>query len=167
MIIDDIKKDESVHQYDWLIQVPDDLVVKTNREGNIILGSADPRDNRRLLVQMITANGAGNWVLENYEVKRSPETGDTTSSGMGHRLKYSLRAVEPGFRVLLFPFRDGDALPAVSGKGPLGGTLGKPDRQIRFNHYCEREDCDSFTPRVACPRVNVTVVFWHRLCSFA
>jgi hypothetical protein len=114
LIIDDIKKDANSHQYDWLMQVPDDLVVKGNRDGGVILGSADPKDNRRLLVQMIRANGTGDWVLENYEVKRSPETGDTSSFGMGHRIRYSVRVVEPGFQVLLLPFRDGDALPAIS-----------------------------------------------------
>ena len=119
LIVDDIKKDASSHQYDWLMQTPDDLVVKSNSGGAIVLGSSDPKDNRRLLVQMIGGNSGGNWVFEAYEVKRSPETGDTSSFGTGHRLRYTVRAVEPGFRVLLYPYREGEALPQVSANGPL------------------------------------------------
>lgn len=131
LIIDDIKKDAGVHQYDWLMQVPDDLVVKSNRNGSIILGSADPKDNRQLLVQMITANAAGNWILENYQVKRSPETGDTSLLGTGNRLRYTVRAVDPGFKVLLFAFREGEALPAVSGSEPL--QVNWPNQTDRYD----------------------------------
>jgi hypothetical protein len=119
LIVDDIKKDAGSHQYDWLMQTPDDLMIKSNNGGAVVLGSSDPKDNRRLLVQMIGANGGGSWVFEAYEVKRSPETLDTSSFGTGHRLRYTVRAVEPGFRVLLYPYREGEALPQISANGPL------------------------------------------------
>jgi hypothetical protein len=119
LIVDDIKKDASSHQYDWLMQTPDDLVVKSNSGGAVVLGSSNPKDNRRLLVQMIGVNGGGNWIFEPYEIKRSPESGDTSSFGTGHRLRYNVRTVEPGFRILLYPYREGEALPQVSTNGPL------------------------------------------------
>ncbi len=117
MIVDDIKKDASSHRYDWLMQVADDLEIKGNSEGAVVLGGADPLDDRRLFVKMLDAESGGEWELENYEIKRSPETGDTSSFGMGKRLKYSLHAVEPRFKVMLYPFREGEAPPSVSWVG--------------------------------------------------
>ena len=119
LIVDDIQKDGSSHQYDWLMQVADDLEVKSRNGNSIVLGGADAKDTRRLLVQMISVSGGGSWILEKYEVKRTPESGDTASFGMGNRLRYSVRAVEPGFKVLLYPYREGEAVPEVSASGPL------------------------------------------------
>jgi hypothetical protein len=119
LILDDIRKDNNKHQYDWLMQVPDDLIITGSRDHGVILGSADPKDKRRLIVQMIDVKNAGSWVLENYEVKRSPETGDTTSYGMGKRLRYSVQAIEPDFKVLLYPYREGSAVPEITLNGPI------------------------------------------------
>jgi hypothetical protein len=119
LIVDDIQKDASSHQYDWLMQVADDLEVKSKNENSIVLGSADPKDNRRLLVQMFGVSGGGSWIFENYEITRTPESGTTASYGKGNRLRYSVRAVAPGFRVLLYPYHEGDAIPQVSANGPL------------------------------------------------
>ena len=114
LIVDDIKKNERSHRYDWLMQTPDDLEIKSNRDGGVILGSADPNDRRRLLVQMIGKSEEDKWKLENYEIKRSPETGDVSSFGMGKRLIYISQAIEPEFKVLLYPYREGAALPRTS-----------------------------------------------------
>jgi hypothetical protein len=130
LLIDDIKKDGSTHQYDWLMQVPDDLVIKSSPDHGVILGSPDPKDNRRMLVQMIGARSEGNWVLENYEVKRSAETGDTSSFGTGKRLRYSTKTIEPGFKVLMYPYREGAALPNVSANPVL--NLHWPDQNDRY-----------------------------------
>ena len=131
LIVDDIRKDNTTHQYDWLMQVADDLVVKGSNGGAIILGSSDANDNRRLLVQMIAVNGGGSWTLEKYEVKRTPESGDTASFGPGLRLRYSVRTVEPGFRVLLYPFHEGDPLPQVTSTG-AAMELRWSDQQDRY-----------------------------------
>ena len=114
LIIDDIKKDSRSHQYDWLMQVPDDLVIKSSTNQSVILGSAEPKDNRRMIVQMISAKGEGKWVLEDYAIKRSPETGDNSSFGTGKRLRYSTQTIEPAFEVLMYPYREGEPLPKIS-----------------------------------------------------
>ena len=114
LIIDDIKKDSRSHQYDWLMQVPDDLVIKSSSNQSVILGSAEPKDNRRMMVQMISAKGEGKWVLEDYAIKRSPETGDNSSFGTGKRLRYSTQTIEPAFEVLMYPYREGEPLPKIS-----------------------------------------------------
>ena len=132
LIVDDIRKDNAIHQYDWLMQLADDLVVKSTNGGSVVLGSLDANDKRRLLVQMIAVNGGGSWTLEKYEVKRTPETSDTTDFGPGFRLKYTVRTVEPGFKVLLYPFLEGEPLPQVSANsGEM--EVRWPDQQDRYS----------------------------------
>ncbi|MDR1282526.1 MAG: hypothetical protein LBK99_17150, partial [Opitutaceae bacterium] len=115
LIADDIRKDDAPHTCDWLLQVPGDLEIKRQTPGEVVLGSREPGDDRRLLVRMIDARAApgeaGAWELETYEIVRSPETGSTRSYGKGQRLRFTLRSVEPAFRVLLYPHRDDAPLP--------------------------------------------------------
>jgi hypothetical protein len=118
LIIDDIQKDGDSHQYDWLMQAADDLQVKSHNGNSIVLGSADAKDNRRLLVQMIGGEG-GSWIFENYDIQRTPESDDTRYMGKGNRLRYSVRAVDPEFKVLLYPYREGEALPQASASRAL------------------------------------------------
>jgi hypothetical protein len=116
VVIDDYKKDDKSHKYDLLLAVPDDLVIaSTDDDGRaVVLKCADPKDTRRLLVRMAATSAPGKWELETYEIKRSPETGDTTSFGLGKRLKYSSQAIEPEFKVLLYPYREGSSVPVFS-----------------------------------------------------
>lgn len=130
LVIDDIQKDQSTHLYDWLMQVPNDLVIKDKRDRSVVLGSADPSDKRRLLVQMVSVAGEGQWVLEDYDIKRSPETGDTSSFGKGKRLKYSVRSIDPAFKVLLYPYLDGTMAPTVSLTTSL--DLSWPDKKDSY-----------------------------------
>ena len=67
-----------------------------------------------MIVQMISVKGEGKWVLEDYAIKRSPETGDNSSFGTGKRLRYSTQTIEPAFEVLMYPYREGEPLPKIS-----------------------------------------------------
>ncbi len=88
---------------------------KAGRRAPVVLGSREPKDDRRLLVAMVGASGAGQWTLESYPIKRNlADSYDDTSFGTGQRLKYELEAVEPGFKVLLYPYRDGQPLPTFT-----------------------------------------------------
>lgn len=135
LIVDDIRKDGASHQYDWLMQVADDLVVKSTNGGAVILGSSDANDKRRLLVQMIEVNGDGSWTLEKYDVRRTAESSDTTDFGPGMRLRYTVHTVEPDFKVLLYPFLDGDPLPQSTANG---GSI-----EVR---WADQQDSYSLTP---------------------
>jgi len=119
LIVDDIRKDNASHQYDWLMQLADDLVAKSTNGGAIILGSSNAQDRRRLLVQMISVQGGGSWTLEKYHIQRTPESGSTESFGTGVRLRYTVRTVEPDFKVLLYPFLDGSPLPQATVRGKI------------------------------------------------
>ncbi|XHR30633.1 MAG: hypothetical protein ACFUZC_08730 [Chthoniobacteraceae bacterium] len=117
LIVDDIRKDDQAHDYEWLLQLPDDLEIRKSNHGEVVLGSTQADDPRQMLVRMIgvnTEDGKGKWILEDYDIVRSPYTGSTEALGKGRRLRYVCRAVEPCFRVLLSIYRDGDALPQTS-----------------------------------------------------
>lgn len=112
LIIDDIKKDKNIHRYEWLMQIADDLEIISKNDNGIVLGNIASKDTRQLFIKMIGARGPGEWELEKYDIKRSPETGDTSSFGTGKRLRYIVQAIEPEFKVFIYPHLAGEPLPA-------------------------------------------------------
>lgn len=132
LIVDDIRKDNASHQYDWLMPLADDLVLKSTNGGSVILGSSDAKDKRRLLVQMVSVQGGGSWTLEKYQVKRTPESLSTESLGTGLRLRYTVHTVEPNFKVLLYPYLDGSPLPQAIVRGK-SLTVRWPDQQDSYS----------------------------------
>jgi hypothetical protein len=105
LICDDIRKDDAEHLYEWIIQLPTDLEVSSNTGNEIILKEAE--GERRLLVRFLQ-EGACKMKVEDYEVHKDRRSGRVTR---GKRLIASLTAVEPGFRVMLYPFREGRQVP--------------------------------------------------------
>jgi|GEM_PF-2537124 len=153
LIADDIRKDDAPHRYDWLLQVADDLEIHGQSATQVILGSGDQSDERRLLVRMLGAKpaaDAGQWTLETYEIVRSPETGSNKSYGKGKRLTYTLDTVEPSFRVLLYPHRKGDPLPETALEaGELSVTWPKGAGADRYTLGSSPEGAPTFTLRPA------------------
>jgi len=133
LIADDIKKDGSAHIYEWLLQLTDDLEIKSQGEGFVILGSSDAADDRRLLVRMADTTAKGKWDLETYEIVRSPDTGSDRKYGKGKRLKYVSQTVEPGFRVLLYPHHANAPLPEVAKSGKDAINIIWPDRTDSYS----------------------------------
>jgi hypothetical protein len=114
-IIDDFQKDEAEHLYQWLMQTPDDLAMAASAGADATLQAAKDPTAPELLVRKLEMAGAGAPArLETYEVKRSPNTGDTKDFGPGERLVLQSRAVAPGFKVLLFPHMPHVPLPKTT-----------------------------------------------------
>lgn len=107
VICDDIKKDAAQHRYEWYMQIPVDLEAKRKGGGEVVL--SDKAGGRSMLVRFLQA-AACETRIENY-VAAEPKKGPAIH---GKRLIGSVTAVEPGFVVLLFPFRDGEALPETT-----------------------------------------------------
>ncbi|MFG0247910.1 MAG: hypothetical protein ACF8OB_03410 [Phycisphaeraceae bacterium JB051] len=124
LIVDDIRKDDDVHLYEWLMQVPDDLVIEKIAADHVILKSENADDNApRLWVKVIhAADPTDNRMtdsylpirLETYHVARTPSSGSAKSFGIGKRLVISSSSVSPGFKILILPYRPQDGLPKVS-----------------------------------------------------
>ncbi len=133
VIVDDVRKDNDTHTYDWYMPIPDDvdfmpidceprgtclLVEKHEQQhhGRPVLGS------RRLLV-IPMGPGPVKVRLEEYASSYSRDR-----AHKARRLVISRRAVEGHFRVMLYPFRttlDPLAKDAntLFDKHPLGGQL--------------------------------------------
>ncbi|WOO39773.1 chitobiase/beta-hexosaminidase C-terminal domain-containing protein [Rubellicoccus peritrichatus] len=136
LVIDDIRKDEQERQYDWCFTLSPDVVMMSadssvrgrylqkgmpdNRTTDIILGLADTKVERvnryglkseykpkkgdpMLLVRTLWRNSTFAYPQPSFEKSYGPA-----------RVIIPAKAVDPEFRVLLFPFRHGDMLPVTS-----------------------------------------------------
>jgi len=114
--VDDVKKDAQTHNYKWTMQLAADIVIESSADkGNgmydVIL--KESAGNRRLLVRML--------FQKDYQNGTPPAGIDTTwystgdgKSYKGYRLVCESNAVSPDFKVMLFPFTDGEQLPATT-----------------------------------------------------
>ena len=114
LICDDIRKDASEHLYEWVMQLPTDLDPVSNTGNEVILKEAE--GNRCLLVRFLQQATCRTRV-ESYQVAEDKRRGTVT---LGKRFIASLNAVDPGYRVMLYPFRKGKLLPET--KWDANGT---------------------------------------------
>jgi hypothetical protein len=108
LVNDDIQKDGQPHVYDWHLQLQTDLKLESTSGRDTIL--ADPNDDRRLLVRALEAEGYQQSRLESYTVS-------TSAKGValaGLHLILTSKTIEPKFKILLLPFRQGEALPTTT-----------------------------------------------------
>lgn len=130
LVIDDMRKDDATHTYKWFASIPEDLTIVT---GASLPAGADPltdvvleepvaTGNRRLLVRILNANGTPvsgmapsvqGTSLAYTETVNSPNTTEDWKRLVIERSG----TVAPDFRVLLFPFRNGDVLPVTGFSG--------------------------------------------------
>jgi len=131
LIVDDVRKDDAPHEYAWYMQVAADVdLASKSADGRDVL-LKDPKDNRRLLVRVLQADGpAGTPAAMQVKFETYQANKDRNGKGiMGKRLILSCRAVEPKLKVLLLPHRQGDALPkAAWNKAHTEAKLTWPDR---------------------------------------
>jgi len=80
-----------------------------------------------MLVRMLQ-EGTCTLKIESYEANKHPKTGEVTE---GKRLVASLNTVEPGFRVMLYPFRAGQSPPTTG--------WNRADKKLEV-HFVERTD---------------------------
>lgn len=115
LVADDVRKDDAEHGYDWLLQLAGDLTITVRGEREVILGSEDASDGRRLLVREVsTAAAPSAWSVESYLGRSRPGKGSDKGRQLpGKRLVVTRRGVEAGFRFLLVPLRPGEQPPAT------------------------------------------------------
>jgi hypothetical protein len=146
MVVDDIRKDGAEHLYEWVMMPGANTEMVSVKDGDIVLCDATvPRDAQgvpkppkgapQLLVRVLECRdpaagkdltGRPSFRLESFE--RKDALRDGRSFGMDKRLVIASRSAEPGFKILLYPFRAGEALPKTTwdaGRGSV--TLSGPD----------------------------------------
>jgi hypothetical protein len=133
IVCDDIRKDDEPHLYEWVMQLPTDLRIASNAGNEVVLREAE--GDRALLVRFLQ-EGVCTAAIERYQARKDRK-GNVTE---GQRLVASLTAVEPGFRVLLYPFRDGQPLPESRWNGDRSAlTVGLAD-QVSVLRFATTED---------------------------
>jgi hypothetical protein len=112
LIIDDIKKDDKSREYNWSMTIPRDIFEAKSYEltdRQAIL--TDPADStKHLLVLAIHAGGKASFDAKDMYGEWRDKKGHV------YKLNYRCRSADPAFRMLLYPYRDGDPLPKVAGK---------------------------------------------------
>ena len=125
LIADELKKDESSHRYDWITQITNDLVVDTtvislnpnNHRYDIILKEPEATGNRRLLVRILSMADMNPQLIPfridtlDYFDYFSGLPFSPNPNVVRQRLIITSQSVEPGFRILLYPFHSNDPLP--------------------------------------------------------
>jgi hypothetical protein len=126
LILDNIQKDDKEHVYDWLMQVPDDLVLKKASATQAILAEQNATgDSPELLVEILNQNQTVDNTLsdaveplrlETFRPRRSPNSGGNKVFKMGKKLVLSSRSVAPEYKIMLYPYRPGSQMAKVERK---------------------------------------------------
>lgn len=146
LVIDDVRKDDATHTYKWFASIAEDLTIVTGASlpagadplTDVVLEEPAATGNRRLLVRILNANGTPvsgtapsvqGTSLAYTETINSPNTTETWKRLVVERAS----VIAPDFRILLFPFRSGDALPVTGFSGnSLSVTLGSQSDAFTF-----------------------------------
>jgi hypothetical protein len=141
LVVDDIQKDERERLYEWLMQTGMDTEIASLEGNDIVLcdatvkrdenGAVHPaKGDRELLVRVLNMNDPArphdyqsrpSFRLETFDRKDTlaPEAvkgalSGSRSFGLDKRLVIASRSVAPDYRILLFPLRAGEPLPATT-----------------------------------------------------
>jgi hypothetical protein len=150
LVVDDVQKDTSTHDYRWYMSIPSDLSIVTgtslpagfNAATDVLLQEPSATGNRQLLVRILQANGT--------PVQASGSTGSSlayieklSSGDTGHPYYYRLviersAVVAPGYVVMLYPMLQGGTIPTTSlsapplSSGTLSVTIGSQSDTFTF-----------------------------------
>ena len=163
VLADDIRRDDSEHLYEWRMILPLDIEAYDIKGADLVLGPVSAthdahvrgdsgyKDQGRptasagtpkLLVRVLGMQQprfpeqTPNPSVETVEFVKHDDTHQFAgrSMGMGRRLVLPSRSVEPRYRILLFPFREGESLPVTQWETPeiLRVSATGRDYRVRF-----------------------------------
>lgn len=135
LVVDDIRKDDAVHHYDWILTLEPDLQMIRGAKGyDVFLTGSDPTQSKPKAKEPLPPEAeagkpipTGQPVLLVRVLNRTQESAvtaaptiDTTPVPTGsradgvRRLILPADAVSPDYKVLLYPFRMGEPLPKTT-----------------------------------------------------
>lgn len=128
LIADEFKKDSEPHLYEWLAQIARDLVLDTtvidvnpaSHRYDIILREPETTGDRRLLVRILDMAAFDPQAVPfridtlDYIDYFSGQPFSPNPNWVRQRLVIHSESVSPGFRILLFPYHEGEELPVTS-----------------------------------------------------
>ena len=120
LVVDDVRKDDSPHRYDWFMQLANDVEIKTQNGDDTVLGLKDAADKRRLLVRLVPPEAGWGKAspttrIETYLGRNSPGKGPDKGKHLtGTRLIITRdAAVDLDFKVVILPFVENEPLPTT------------------------------------------------------
>jgi hypothetical protein len=140
LVVDDIRKDDAVHHYDWTLQLEPDIQIasigkRSGGEMDVLLTGSDPDQKSphgkstgpvasmldagatipagrpMLLVRVLNRAEDPSRPAVDPQIVELPNMTDAKKYGSVRRLVIPSDSVEPDFRVLLYPYRQGAPLP--------------------------------------------------------
>lgn len=152
LIIDDLQLDDQPHRYVWGMTLPLDVVLGSSKvgssapdasEADVVLDETDkpdltqflPSDKpRHLLVRVLSASQlpVNAAVVEKMNVPNPPQRDMVVN-----RLHLTSECVSPSFKLLLFPFKEGEPLPKT--------TWNKARSEVTVS-WADQTDTATFVP---------------------
>ena len=115
LIVDDVKKDAASHNYKWVMQLQSDIKsesITDNGNGTYDVVLKDTTSNKRMLVRMLNQSD----YVSGIPVAKVDTFTIYTADGkkyVGNRLLCQSNSISPDFKVLVFPFINGEAEPVT------------------------------------------------------
>lgn len=143
LVVDDVKKDNALHNYKWTAQLARDLELdhydvnlsNTNYKCDIILKEPVATGNRRLLIRILqnenydgTTNPGSLEVLD-YVDYFTGATFNPNPNFVRSRLVVESNSITPNFKVLIYPYTLGQELPTTN------WNSSKTELQIQFTNF--------------------------------
>ena len=117
LVVDDVKKDANSHKYQWVIQLPSDVLLESttdNGDGTYDAILKENTGNRRLLVRMLNQNDYQKGTAPTVTTETVPYLAGDKKVYSVYRLSCTSNSIAPDFKVMLYPFTLGDALPSTA-----------------------------------------------------
>jgi hypothetical protein len=143
LVVDDIRKDNTVHHYDWTLHLEPDIQIasitrKSDSEMDILLtgtdpdqkgsygkigtalppmmdaGASIPSGQPMLLVRVLHRGVDPSKPAADPQIVEMPNMTDAKKYGPTRRLLIPSDSVQPDYRVLLYPYRQGAPLPQTA-----------------------------------------------------
>jgi hypothetical protein len=152
LIVDDLQKDSQPHTYDWGMILADDLTLGSAKvtgdaaqpQADVILNenpepdpkaATPPETHRHLLIRVLTASKLDPAQFANVTWMSVPNP--PQKEMRINKLHITSQSVSPDFKMLLFPFKDGQPLPS---------TAWSADHQRVAIVWPDQTDVIAFTP---------------------
>ena len=144
IVADDIEKDGQPHAYDWIANLPigDRIVeVSGNKSDLILRHKQDAEGGPRLLVRVLRADGQSAPI----RLDRSPVIVEKDKIDAVRLVIPCHNTVAPNYRVMFYPFAEGDPHPETTWEGNelLRVKIGDDAREVNFG---EREGAAVIEP---------------------
>ncbi len=116
IIADDLQKDNDIHNYKWVLQTASDLTIESTDVNiaeidyrcDVIM--AEPNGNRKMLVRVLNNEGYDGGAPAYLDTFLDNTNGNYDIT----RLIVEADVITPNFKVMLYPFTEGDPLPVTN-----------------------------------------------------